>query len=48
VIKEIKRFSKEYFDLAAANTQFENALLAAQQNDEELIVRLRGTVYHIK
>ena len=30
------------------NSQDENQLLALQQPDEELIIRLRGTVYRIK
>lgn len=45
---EVKRFTEAYFKLAADNTHSENQLLAAQQEGEELIVRLRGTVYHIK
>lgn len=47
-IKEIKRFTKEYFALVKQNTRAENALLAQQRDDEELIVQLRGQVYRIK
>ncbi|MCA9178916.1 MAG: VWA domain-containing protein [Planctomycetales bacterium] len=47
-IVEVKRFSDEYFRLAQDNTHSENQLLAAQQEGEELIIRLRGKVYRIK
>lgn len=47
-ISEVKRFTDEYFRLVAANTTQENELLAAQQDDEELIVRLQGKIYRIK
>lgn len=47
-IVEIKRFSDEYFKLAKENTPSENLLLSAQQEGEELLVRLRGKVYLIK
>jgi hypothetical protein len=47
-IKEIKRFSDEYFALVKANTQDENAILAAQQEGEELLVRFRGQAYCIR
>ncbi len=47
-IKEIKRFSDEYFALVKENTQDENAVLAAQQEGEELLVRFRGQAYCIK
>ena len=47
-IKEIERFSEDYFKLTAANTPAENALLAAQQEGEELIILLRKQVYRIK
>ena len=45
---EVERFSSEYFELYAANTAAENALLARQEKGEELLVRLRGTLYLIK
>jgi hypothetical protein len=32
----------------AANSPVENQLLSSQQEDEELLVRLRGQVYHLK
>ncbi len=47
-IVELKRFSDEYFQLAASNSAAENDLLAAQQDDEELVVRLQGRIYRIK
>ena len=47
-IKEVKRFSDDYFALVKANTQDENAILAAQQEGEELLVRFRGQAYCIK
>ena len=46
-MKKIKRYSKAYFELVAANTKFENELLAEQRKDEEMIIRLRGVVYRI-
>jgi hypothetical protein len=47
-VTTIARFSDEYFKLVRDNTQEENAILAAQQEGEELIVRLRGVAYCIK
>jgi len=47
-IKEIKRFSDEYFALVKANTADENAVMATQQEGEELLLRLRGQAYCIK
>jgi Ca-activated chloride channel family protein len=47
-IREVERFSAEYFALVAANSPVENQLLSSQQEDEELLVRLRGQVYHLK
>jgi len=47
-IKDIKRFSKEYFDLARQNTVEENQILASQQAGETLVVSLRGQVYRIR
>ncbi|MCC6665205.1 MAG: hypothetical protein IT375_15750, partial [Polyangiaceae bacterium] len=47
-VQEIKRFSDEYFALVKANTPDENAILAAQQEGEELLVRFRGRAYLIK
>ncbi len=47
-IKEIKRFSKEYFALVKKNTNSENSLLAQQGEKETLVIRLRGGVYRIK
>jgi Ca-activated chloride channel family protein len=46
-IKRVKRFSDEYFELVKANTSNENALLARQQEGDELIVKFRGQVYRI-
>lgn len=47
-IQEVKRFSDEYFALVTANTPDENAILAAQQDGEELLVRFRGQAYLVK
>ncbi len=44
----VTRFSKKYFDLARANTNFENQVLASQRADEELLFELRGKVYMVK
>ncbi|MBC7854012.1 MAG: VWA domain-containing protein [Pirellulaceae bacterium] len=46
-IKRVKRFTDEYFALVKANNSSENALLARQQEGDELIVKLRGQVYRI-
>ncbi|QDU73434.1 Vault protein inter-alpha-trypsin [Bremerella volcania] len=48
IIVEIKRFSKEYFDLVAENTKEENQVLSQQRADETLMVWLRGKNYLIK
>lgn len=47
-IQEVKRFSDDYFALVTANTPDENAILAAQQDGEELLVRFRGQAYLVK
>jgi Ca-activated chloride channel homolog len=47
-IQTIKRFSSEWQTLLSDNTPAENLLLAEQQPDEELIVRLREVVYRIQ
>lgn len=47
-IVEVERYSKDYFDLVAANSKTENEILAEQLDDEELIIRLRGKIYRIK
>lgn len=47
-IKKVKRFSDEYFALVKANTQDENAVLATQQEGEELLITLRGQTYQIE
>lgn len=47
-ITEITRFDDAYFDLIAKNTKSDNLVLAQQKDDEELLIRLRGTVYLIK
>jgi Ca-activated chloride channel family protein len=44
----IERFSDEYFALVAVNTTAENAVLAAQGEQEELLIRLRGKAYLLK
>ena len=47
-IKEIKRFSDGYFALVKANTADENAILATQQEGEELLCVFRGQAYRVK
>jgi Ca-activated chloride channel homolog len=47
-IHRIKRFSDEYFALVRANTSDENAILAAQQEGEELLCVFRGQAYRIE
>lgn len=47
-VTTVTRFSDEYFKLVRDNTQEENTILAAQQEGEELVVRLRGVAYCIK
>ncbi len=47
-IKDVERFSDEYFRLIAANTTAENEILARQLPGEELLIKLRGQVYRIK
>lgn len=47
-IVDIQRFSDEYFALVANSTSEENAILAQQQADEELIVNIRGQYYRVR
>lgn len=47
-IKKVKRFSDDYFALVKANTQDENAVLATQQEGEQLLITLRGQAYQIE
>jgi Ca-activated chloride channel homolog len=47
-IKDVDRFSDDYFKLVSANTADENLVLANQSENEELIIRLRGQVYRIR
>ena len=47
-IKEIERFSVEYFELVGQNTTAENQVLASQRADEELLIVLREQAYRIK
>jgi Ca-activated chloride channel family protein len=47
-VTTVSRFSDEYFALVRANTKDENAILASQQEGEELVVRFRGVAYCIK
>jgi Ca-activated chloride channel homolog len=47
-IKRVKRFSDEYFEIVRANTSDENAVLASQQEGEELLVVLRGQAYRFE
>lgn len=47
-IKELMRFTDEYFTLVKGNNTEENAILACQQEGEELLVNFRGQTYYIK
>lgn len=47
-VLEVKRFSEAYFKLVEANTADENAILASQQEGEELLVQFRGQAYLVK
>jgi len=47
-IKRVKRFSDDYFKIVGANTSDENAVLASQQEGEELLVVLRGQAYRFE
>ncbi|MDP6446815.1 MAG: hypothetical protein QF805_23690, partial [Pirellulaceae bacterium] len=47
-MKQVTRFSEDYFKLVAANSAAENALFAQQQTGQELLIRLRGELYLIK
>lgn len=47
-ITDVERFSEAYFALVAANSASENAILASQAEDVELVIRLRDTIYRIK
>jgi len=47
-IKKVKRFSDEYFKLVKENSADENAVLATQQNEEQLLITLRGQTYQIE
>src|SRR5690606_25943090 len=47
-VQVIERFTKDYFDLIAANSTEENRVLASQLEGEELLVKLRGQAYLIK
>ena len=46
--RSVQRFSDDYFRLAANCDADEQAILASQQADEELLVRLQGQVYRIR
>jgi len=47
-IKDVDRFSEDYFKLVSANSADENLVLANQSENEELIIKLRGQVYRIR
>jgi len=47
-IKKIKRFSDEYFKLISQNTVAENQVMASQQDNEEMLLVLRGQAYQIE
>jgi len=47
-LKQIKKFSDEYFELIQENSSEQNLILSQQLAGEELIVSLRGTTYLIQ
>ncbi|HUT56746.1 MAG TPA: VWA domain-containing protein [Phycisphaerae bacterium] len=47
-VQIIQRFSDEYFKLIRENDVADNQIMASQRADEELVVKLRGQVYHVK
>ena len=47
-ITDIQRFSQEYFELIRHNSVEENQVLASQQPDEELLVKLQRRIYRIR
>ena len=47
-IKKIKRFSDEYFKLIGKNSVSENQVMASQQDNEEMLLVLRGQAYQIE
>jgi len=44
----VKRFSDKYFELVGANSVAENQVMSSQQDNEDLLVTLRGQAYLIK
>jgi len=46
-VVQVKRFSKEYFALARANTTEQNQIMASQKSGEQLLVKFRGQAYNI-
>jgi Ca-activated chloride channel family protein len=47
-IKEIERFSKDYFELVRTNSIDQNQVFASQRAGEELVINLRGQAYRIR
>ncbi|MDP6636292.1 MAG: VIT and VWA domain-containing protein [Phycisphaerae bacterium] len=47
-IKKVKRFSDKYFELIRRNSVAENQVMASQQDDEEMLIVLRGQAYQIE
>ena len=47
-IKEVERFSKDYFELVRRNTIEQNQVFASQRAGEELVINLRGQAYRIR
>jgi Ca-activated chloride channel family protein len=47
-IVEIQRYTNEYFELVRQNNAQQNQLLATQQADEEIMIKLRGQVYRVR
>jgi len=47
-VKHVERYTDEYFKLVRANSVSENQVLATQQPNEQLLVKLRGQAYLIE
>ncbi|MDP7288516.1 MAG: hypothetical protein QGH94_11040 [Phycisphaerae bacterium] len=47
-IEKVKRFSDKYFELIRRNSVAENQVMASQQDNEEMLIVLRGQAYQIE
>ncbi len=47
-IEKVKRFSDKYFELIRKNSVAENQVMASQQDNEEMLIVLRGQAYQIE